>query len=134
DLAATASPAGRVVQAEVRQQLDELIYPGFVLDTGVGQLPQLRRYLRAMSQRLADAPANPARDRDRQAQVEVVLRDLAELRDKLAERADPDRLAALRWMIEEFRVSLFAQQLGTAHPVSIPRIHRAMDELEDAAR
>jgi ATP-dependent helicase HrpA len=55
------------------------------------------------------------------------------LRVKLAGRADPDRLAELRWMIEEFRVSVFAQQLGTAYPVSIRRIQSAMDEVEQAA-
>ncbi|HET6210150.1 MAG TPA: ATP-dependent RNA helicase HrpA, partial [Jatrophihabitans sp.] len=132
-LAEPAGPALRTVQAEVRQQLDELIYPGFVLDTGAGQLPQLRRYLQAMARRLTDAPANPERDRNRQAQVEVALRDLAELRVKLADRADQDRLAELRWMIEEFRVSLFAQQLGTAHPVSIRRIQSAMDDVEAAS-
>jgi ATP-dependent helicase HrpA len=103
-----------------------------VLDTGAGQLPQLPRYLTAMTRRLDDAAANLARDRDRQAQVEVVLRDLDELRTKLADRVDPEQLAGLRWMIEEFRVSLFAQQLGTAHPVSVRRIQHAMDDVEDA--
>ena len=131
-LAAPAGPPLRPVVAEVRRQLDELVYPGFVLDTGAGQLPQLPRYLRAMAQRLDDAAANLPRDRDRQAQVEVVLRDLDELRTKLADRVDPEQLAGLRWMIEEFRVSLFAQKLGTAHPVSVRRIQQAMDDVEDA--
>jgi ATP-dependent helicase HrpA len=119
------------VAADVRAHLNSLIYPGFVTDTGAVQLPQLRRYLRAMAQRLTDAPGNLARDRDRQAQVEVVLRDLAELRAKLGE--DVPGLGELRWMIEELRVSLFAQKLGTAYPVSVPRIHSAMDALEESA-
>jgi ATP-dependent helicase HrpA len=127
---ATAAPLKPVV-ADVRAQLDSLVYPGFVTDTGAAQLPHLRRYLRAMAQRLTDAPGNLARDRDRQAQVEVVLRDLAELRAKLGE--DVAGLAELRWMIEELRVSLFAQKLGTAYPVSVPRIHSAMDALEESA-
>ena len=130
---ATAAPL-RPVVADVRAHLDSLIYPGFVTDTGATQLPQLRRYLRAMLQRLTDAPGNLARDRDRQAQVEVVLRDLdqfgAELRAKVGE--DVPGLAQLRWMVEELRVSLFAQKLGTAYPVSIPRIHSAMDALEES--
>jgi len=131
-LTAPVGPPLRPVVAEVRRQLDELVYPGFVLDTGAGQLPQLPRYLTAMARRLDDAAADLARDRDRQAQVEVALRDLDELRAKLADRVDPEQLAGLRWMIEEFRVSLFAQQLGTAHPVSVRRIQHAMDDVEDA--
>ena len=132
-LAVPVGPPLRPVVAELNRQLDELIYPGFVLDTGAEQLPQLPRYLRAMAQRLDDAAANLPRDRDRQAQVEVALRDLDELRTKLADRVDPEQLAGLRWMIEEFRVSLFAQKLGTAYPVSLRRIQHAMDHLEDAA-
>jgi ATP-dependent helicase HrpA len=127
------APPLRPVAADVRRQLDELIYPGFVLDTGAGQLPQLRRYLQAMLRRLTDAPTNLERDRTRQAQVDVLLTDLAELRSKLSDRAEEDRLAELRWMIEEFRVSVFAQQLGTAYPVSIRRIQAAMDDVEAAS-
>ncbi|HST49654.1 ATP-dependent RNA helicase HrpA [Jatrophihabitans sp.] len=130
--AATAPPLAPVV-ADVRTQLAGLVYPGFVTDTGAEQLPQLPRYLRAMAHRLADAPGNLARDRDRQAQVEVVLADLAELRAKLGEGSPAGAgLAELRWMIEELRVSLFAQRLGTAHPVSVPRIQKAMDALEES--
>ncbi|MEO6500904.1 MAG: ATP-dependent RNA helicase HrpA, partial [Jatrophihabitantaceae bacterium] len=136
-LDAAGSPALKPVVADVRAQLDSLIHPHFVTDTGAAQLPQLRRYLRAMTQRLVDAPGNLARDRDRQAQVEVARRDLAELRAKLGEDAvglvGLAGLAELRWMIEELRVSLFAQKLGTAHPVSVPRIQSAMDALEEAA-
>ena len=74
-LDAARSPALQPVVADVRAQLDSLIHPHFVTDTGAAQLPQLRRYLRAMTQRLADASGNLARDRDRQAQVEVAWRD-----------------------------------------------------------
>ncbi|HEV2887701.1 MAG TPA: ATP-dependent RNA helicase HrpA [Jatrophihabitans sp.] len=132
--ACAAAPLAPVV-ADVRAQLDGLIYPGFVTDTGASQLPQLPRYLRAMVQRLADAPGNLARDRDRQAQVEVVLADFNQLRAELRARlgTDPAGLTDLRWMIEELRVSLFAQRLGTAHPVSVPRIQSAMDALEESA-
>ncbi len=61
----------------------------------------------------------------------MVLADLAELRAKLGE--DVPGLTELRWMIEELRVSLFAQRLGTAHPVSVPRIQKAMDAVEESA-
>ena len=122
------TPPQRPVAAEIRQQLNALVYPGFVLDTGIEQLRQLPRYLRALLQRIADVQTNLARDRDRQAQVQVLLADLAELAGKVGDRPE---LAGIRWLIEEFRVSVFAQQLGTAQPVSIRRIQAAMDAVED---
>jgi ATP-dependent helicase HrpA len=132
-LSSAAPPAVRPVLAEVSAQLRTLVYPGFVAATPSAQLPHLRRYLAAMTQRLDDAPTNLERDRVRQAQVDALTRDLDELRtsigDACADEADP-----IRWMIEELRVSLFAQKLGTAHPVSIQRIHRAMDDIEESGR
>jgi ATP-dependent helicase HrpA len=113
----------------VATQLRALVYPGFVTATPPAQLRQLRRYLQAMSQRLEDAATNPARDRDRQAQVDVVVADLTELRGRLGDR-HIEQLDQIRWMIEEFRVSLFAQKLGTAYPISVARIHKAMDDLD----
>ncbi len=130
----TAKPLAPVV-AEARAHLDELVYAGFVTGTGLAQLPHVRRYLKALDQRLADAPTNLARDRERQATADLVRRDLAELRAKLADEDDgavPVRLTEIGWMIEELQVSLFAQKLGTAHPVSVPRIHAAMDALDPA--
>jgi ATP-dependent helicase HrpA len=123
-----ATPPLRPVAAEIRQQLDALVYPGFVLDTGTEQLRQLPRYLRALRQRITDAQTNLARDRDRQAQVQVLLTDLAELTGNYGNQPE---LARIRWLIEEFRVSVFAQQLGTSQPVSIRRIQAAMDEAEE---
>ncbi len=123
-----AAPAQRIVASEIGQQLAALVYPGFVLDTGTEQLRQLPRYLRAMLQRISDTQTNLARDRERQARVQVLLADLAELAEKVGERPE---LRRIRWLIEEFRVSVFAQQLGTAQPVSIRRIQAAMDELEE---
>jgi ATP-dependent helicase HrpA len=126
-LSALSGPVHRAAAAELRAQLDALIHPGFVLETGANQLGELPRYLRAMRQRIDDVQTNAARDRERQAQVEVLLADLAELRAKWGDRAE---LADIRWLIEEFRVSVFAQKLGTSRPVSIPRVQSAMDDLE----
>ncbi|HTZ44018.1 MAG TPA: ATP-dependent RNA helicase HrpA [Jatrophihabitans sp.] len=127
ELATLTSPPQRPVAAELRAQLDALVYPGFVLGAG-DQLANLPRYLAAMRQRIADARTNLARDRERQAQVQVLVTDLAELATKLGDRPE---LAAIRWQIEEFRVSVFAQKLGTAQPVSIRRIQAAMDAVEE---
>jgi ATP-dependent helicase HrpA len=121
-------PALKATYAEVSTQLDRLVYPGFVTGTGAHRLADLRRYLRAMAQRLQDAPTNLARDRERQAQLSVLEAEYAELRH--AGRAQPEALAEIGWMIEELRVSVFAQRLGTPRPVSVARIHAAMDALE----
>jgi ATP-dependent helicase HrpA len=112
--------------------LAELIHPGFVTGTPSGQLDRLPRYLQAIRYRLHDGAANPGRDAERQAVVDLVSRDLAELRGRLGEDAEVhvDALDRIRWMIEELRVSLFAQHLKTAYPVSVPRIHAAMDALD----
>ena len=127
---AAATKANSAAASDVASQLHALVYPGFVTDTGAGRLPNLIRYLRAMARRLDDAAVNAGRDRDRQAQVELVLAELARAREQLPRRAE-DPLAAVRWMVEELRVSLFAQQLGTAHAVSARRIVTAIDEVLD---
>ena len=95
---------------------------------GCDRLGDLVRYLTAVQRRLDALAVSPARDRERLARVEVVEREhagwLAGLRPE--RRTDGDVLA-VRWMLEELRVSLFAQQLGTPYPVSEKRIYRAMD-------
>jgi len=116
--------------ADMRSQLSALIYPGFVAEAGAGRLPDLVRYLRATAYRLDRAPADVGRDADR---MEVVHRVAAEYEQVLAElgparRCEPD-VIAIRWMIEELRVSLFAQPIGAAIPVSEQRISAALDRL-----
>jgi len=110
--------------------LSGLIYPGFVTATGYGRLPQLTRYLRGIERRLDKLPENPARDAASMAvaqRVEQAYRQaLADLPP--ARRDDPD-ITEIRWMLEELRVSLFAQALGTLAPVSENRILAALDRL-----
>jgi ATP-dependent helicase HrpA len=93
-------------------------------------MPDLVRYLRAVLRRLDTAPEDTGRDQLRQAQVEAML---ADYEDTLAALHPAERLSAqareVRWMIEELRVNLFAQSLGTRHPVSDKRIHKALDAL-----
>src|SRR5690606_10816080 len=115
--------------ADMREQLDGLVRPGFVADTGWQRLPHLTRYLNAVRRRLDRLPSQPDRDRQAMAQVHQVYEAYERLRAR--DGADP-RVERIGWMIEELRVSLFAQQLGTAHPVSVPRIRRAIDELAPA--
>jgi ATP-dependent helicase HrpA len=111
-----------------------LVHPGFVTESGAGRLPDLVRYLTAVQRRL-DALTSPGRDRERLARVEQVEREhagwLTGLRPE--RRGDPE-VRAVRWMLEELRVNVFAQQLGTPYPVSEQRIYRAMDALDSAGR
>jgi ATP-dependent helicase HrpA len=121
-LAATTGPGLDAALADIRQQLAALVYPGFVAATGLDRLPHLVRYLQAMQRRLAKLAENPRRDADLMHRVHAAEQAYREL-PPAARRGD------IRWMIEELRVSFFAQSLGTAHPVSEQRIFRAMDEL-----
>jgi ATP-dependent helicase HrpA len=120
----------RPAVADMRAELSGLIYPGFVTATGYRRLPQLTRYLRGIERRLDKLPENPPRDAANMAvaqRVEQVYRQtLADLPP--ARRADPD-VTEIRWMLEELRVSLFAQTLGTRAPVSENRILAALDRL-----
>ena len=116
--------------ADMRAQLAALIYPGFVADTGAQRLHELVRYLRAISRRLEKAPADPGRDAERMLVVHRVTDAYRRAAGELAAagRRDADR-RAVRWMIEELRVSLFAQALGTPAPVSERRIQTALQRL-----
>jgi ATP-dependent helicase HrpA len=129
-LAATPSPPVRAAFTDLRTQLAGLIHPGFVTETGARRLPDLVRYLRGMSRRLEKMPEALGRDAERMAVVQGVGEDYQQTVADLppARRDDPD-VREVRWMIEELRVSLFAQTLGTSGPVSERRIEKALDQL-----
>ena len=117
--------------ADVHSHLQSLIYPGFVADTGLERLTHLDRYVRALMERASKGPADLARDAVRADNVAVVKREYEDLLTSMpAHRRQDADVLAIRWMIEEFAVSEFAQRLGTAHPVSPKRIYKAMDEVE----
>ena len=113
-------------QVDLRAQLDALVFPGFVTATGAVRLPDLVRYLTAMELRLGRLPQDAERDRQKAAAVQAVQDELAELRRK---RPHDPRVEEVRWMVEELRVSLFAQGMRTKFPVSEKRIYRALDAL-----
>jgi len=129
-VSAISSPKLMVMKDDVTAQLDALLPSGFITDAGLDRLPDLQRYLRAVLRRLDTAPQDTGRDVERQAQVDAVTEDWHATLDALhpAER-DTDEALAVRWMIEELRVNLFAQNLGTRHPVSDKRIRKALDSL-----
>jgi ATP-dependent RNA helicase HrpA len=127
------APALTAAVADAREQFAALIYPGFVGGTGLRRLPDLVRYLRAISRRLDTAAQDPRRDAERMAAVRRVADAYQRAVEQLPEarRCGPDVQAAA-WMIEELRVSLFAQVLGTSGPVSEKRIQAALARLTAA--
>jgi ATP-dependent helicase HrpA len=129
-LAELTNPAFAAASADVRAQLDALIYPGWVTVTGRPRLPDVLRYVRAMLQRLDRLPGDLATDATRMESIDRVTtawRQLADLPP--ATRPPADALAEIRWMLEELRVSYFAQALGTARPVSEQRVLRAIERV-----
>jgi ATP-dependent helicase HrpA len=125
-LAATRNPAVLPALTDVREQLAALVFRGFVAATGWWRLPDLVRYLRAVERRLDRLAENPQRDRELTLKIQEIQQEYAQLR---AQVPPSDRLAEIRWMIEELRVNYFAQALGTPQPISDRRIWRAMDDL-----
>ncbi|PRW64589.1 ATP-dependent RNA helicase HrpA [Actinopolyspora mortivallis] len=127
EMAETRALSGEAAE-DIRTQLSNLVYPGFVTATGARRLPDLQRYLRAISYRLSKVPHRPGRDRELMDRVGMVEQRYQELLDSVPPgKPVGERLWSIGWMLEELRVSYFAQELGTPHPVSEKRIHRAMD-------
>jgi ATP-dependent helicase HrpA len=114
---------------DVKAQLEQLVYPGFVGRTGYAQLEHLPRYLRAIERRLEKLPTNVQRDAVAMATVQGLEDDYDDAVAALAPTGrNQARLATVRWMIEELRVSLFAVELGTAGKVSEKRVRQALNE------
>ena len=122
-------PQWLAVIQEVRGQLDHLVYPGFVAATPPDRLGHLPRYLRAIGRRLEKLEQDPSRDRRLAQQVEPHWRRCLErLEARGVEPLQDEAFARYRWLVEEYRVSLFAQELGTAEKVSDKRLAAAWSD------
>ena len=108
----------------LRQRLQTLLAAGFATRTPWAQWPRLPIYLKAMTLRLEKYSGNPARDAAREADIQELEQMWQEKTDGLVKQGLPvsDDLAGFKWMIEELRVSLFAQELKTPYPVSVKRL------------
>ncbi|QLD10704.1 ATP-dependent RNA helicase HrpA [Microbacterium oleivorans] len=112
---------------DVKQQLAGLIFPGFISRTGVARLAHLPRYLHGALDRVTGLSDNPGRDRQRLTEYERAAALFRDAGGTVPPADDAEaRLVKARWLLEEYRVSLFAQRLGTAEPVSIQRITRTL--------
>ena len=115
----------------MRQRLQTLLAAGFATRTPWAQWPRLPIYLKAMTLRLEKYSGNPARDAAREADIQELEQMWQEKTDSLMKQGLPvsDDLAAFKWMIEELRVSLFAQELKTPYPVSVKRLLKEWERL-----
>lgn len=121
--------------SDVKAQMENLVYPGFVAQTGYDQLVHLPRYLKAAQVRLTKLGPNLHRDN----QLMLTVQDLEDSYDNAVKSLPagtivPDALRRVNWKIEELRVSFFAQELGTAYTVSEKRIAKAQREALDAIK
>lgn len=116
-------PAWLQAVGDIRSQLEHLVYAGFVRRTPDWALPHLPRYLQAVERRLERLQAQPGRDRQLQLQIAPLWERWLARRAQDPEAAAGDaELVRYRWLVEELRVSLFAQELGTAEKVSVKRL------------
>ncbi|HBV40938.1 MAG TPA: ATP-dependent RNA helicase HrpA, partial [Erwinia sp.] len=116
--------------SDIKAQMNGLVYRGFVTGNGWNKLADTLRYLQAIERRLEKLPVDPHSDRARMVKVEKAQQAWQSWFNKLPPvRRDDEDVKEIRWMIEELRVSYFAQQLGTPYPVSEKRIQQAMDEI-----
>lgn len=115
---------------DIDEQIAFLVHRGFIAEIPLGRLAEIPRYLEALQGRLAKLPRNPARDLESTRILRalwVPVRD--ELRALGSSGEPPDaRRTECRWMLEELRISLFVQEMGTRYPVSVQRVERAWQD------
>ena len=118
-------PAG-----DIKDQITQLIYPGFVTATGLQRLNRVPMYFQAMDKRLDAIDMSPDKDRRRRSELLPVWESFKALpKERDDDPAYREALSALRWAFEELRISLFAQDLGTAEKVSVSRLENRVVEL-----
>ena len=133
DAALGALPATQVPEAvaDLRAQRAELLPRRFIASTGLVRMPDLARYLAAMGVRMQRLPREREVDMVRMGRVQEVQQAYRRVRAQVPpDQAEPEPLRRVVDMIQELRVSLFAQQLGTPYPVSEARIFRALDAVD----
>ena len=123
-------PVWQRAMTDIRNQLRELLRPGFVVDTPLARLRHIPRYLKTVQFRLDKFSLNPAKDAQWMQQMQSWWQawEARVQADRKRGAYDP-RLEEFRWMLEELRVSLWAQQLKTPYPVSFKRLEKYWAEL-----
>ena len=107
--------------ADIKDQISHLIYPGFVVETPAERLHRLPVYFKAIDKRLDSLDREPDRDRRRRAEIIPVWERIKEMKSNSS-------VWRLRWLMEELRVSVYAQELGTTDKVSVGRIETLLEK------
>ncbi|AIY65374.1 ATP-dependent RNA helicase HrpA [Pseudoalteromonas piratica] len=117
-----------MAQGDIKDQLSKLIFKGFVTSHGAARIKDVIRYLKGIERRLEKLPIDPHQDKLKMLDVEKAEHILKEAIGKARSNTEKQKLEEIRWMVEELRISLFAQNLGTAYPISLKRIQNAIKE------
>ncbi len=123
------APAVQPSVADARAHLDRLVRRGFLVGAGMNHLDDLLRYVRAIERRLQRLPSEAAKDRERTVTLTRLEHDYERLESSRPAWVTSSEVAQVAWMLEELRVSLFAQVLGTAFPVSEQRVRKELARL-----
>ena len=110
-------------------QLDRLVRPGFVVATGAQRLPDVLRYVRGIARRLEKVPDDPAKDRRKLAEVHALEGRYGKLLKRLSRDEITPEVIDVGWMLEELRIQVFAEAIGTARPVSTQRVVKELQRL-----
>ena len=120
---------GSELREDIALQLDELLHADFICDTPEQYYFELVRYLQAVSQRLEKYPRQPEKDQQWTEVLQTFYADyLQEYENLVSQNRVSSELENFRWMLEEFRVSVFAQNLGTRYPISEKRLRKFWQE------
>lgn len=125
-LSAKQSPAIDYAVIDINEQLSNLIFDGFLAQTPIRWLQQFPRYLSAIEARLEKAPHLGSRDQELSHELQLYWKRYVSLVNAI-EMHDKEEMDGLRWMLEEYRVSVFAQNLGTKVSVSAKRIEKKFE-------
>lgn len=110
-------------------QLDRLVRPGFVVASGAHRLDDVLRYVRGIARRLDKVPDDPAKDRRKLHEIHALEQRYGKLLKKLDRAQVTADVIDVGWMLEELRIHVFAEVLGTSRPVSTQRIVKALQQL-----
>ena len=123
-------PLNRIeATADIKTQLENLVYPGFLTATPREWLNEIPRYLKAIQLRLIKLDQTPDKDRLKRVELEPLLVRLKNI--DIESLTANEKIIQYRWQLEELRVSLFAQELGTKKPVSVKRLDRLWKEVNE---
>ena len=120
---------------DIQSQLDHLIYPGFIHQTEKQWLLQLPKYLKGIEKRIKKLEQTPQKDQQRMAQLAPYWNQYTEWRaNGSLITAHSNKLNQYHWMLQEMRISLFCQELGTCIKISFPRLDEIVSEIKDSLK